>query len=137
MSSKRNGVVGNNVNRFAGRKKPDEDRFSTLKAWVHWATLNPLDDDQALMAKDVNDLFALLGTREAELAAAREDAEVPLAEAVKIINEVQGLLRMFTTNSSEIFKPIKEAYNKNAKFLSDNSELQNAYLTAWHGGGGK
>lgn len=49
-----------------------EDKFATLRAWVHWVLKNPISEDQELMAKSVNDLFSLLGTREAENKRLRE-----------------------------------------------------------------
>lgn len=67
--------------RFKGRPKPPEtDRFATLKAWVHWSLKNPVDEDQEAHAKATNDLFALLGTREAELTKLRGELERVKAE---------------------------------------------------------
>lgn len=66
-------------NRFKGRVKPEIDKFATLKAWVHWVLKNPLDEDQRLHAMATNDLFALLGTREAQLTA--KDARIAELEA--------------------------------------------------------
>jgi len=51
-----------------------------------------------------------------------------LEKAIESVNQVQGLLRGFTTNSSDIFAPIKEAWNVNARLLSDNFEEQTRYL---------
>lgn len=51
-----------------------KERFQTLKAWAHWAKANPVDDDQALMAKDVSNLFALLGNLEYRLG--EKDAQI-------------------------------------------------------------
>lgn len=59
--------------------KEQKANFDTLKAWCHWATLNPIDDDQALMAKTINDLFGLLGTRETQLRRVTEERDA-LAE---------------------------------------------------------
>lgn len=63
--------------RFKGRAKIEPDKFATLRAWVGWAMKNPIDDSQLEHARSTNDLFALLGTREAELAKTRAQ----LAEA--------------------------------------------------------
>lgn len=77
--------------RFKGRPKPPEkDRFATLKAWVHWASKNPLNDDQALMAKDVNDLFALLGVRDKQI----EESESSVAGLVEALEKENEELRV-------------------------------------------
>lgn len=47
------------------------DSFATLKAWVFWVLKNPIDEHQEAHAKATNDLFALLGSREAQLAKAQ------------------------------------------------------------------
>jgi len=43
-----------------------------LFAWVYWVLKNPLSEDQEDMAKSINNLFALLGTREAEIKKLKE-----------------------------------------------------------------
>lgn len=40
--------------------KQIEANLDLLKAWAHWAELNPIDDDQLQMARSVNFLFHML-----------------------------------------------------------------------------
>lgn len=35
----------------------NSDKLSTLKAWVHWVLLNPIDEDQKAHAEATNDLI--------------------------------------------------------------------------------
>lgn len=48
--------------------------------------------------------------------------------AIEAVNTVQNLIAPFQSNSSEILSPIKQAWNINARFLSDNFQLQTEYL---------
>lgn len=67
----------------------EPDWKDTLKAWVFWVLKNPVNDDQEALAKAVNDLFALLGTKEAKIAKLERQASrpVPEVEALKAENE--------------------------------------------------
>lgn len=55
-------------------------------------------------------------------------AEERARDAIKTVNAVQNQLRSYTTNSSPFLAGAKEAWNINARFLSQNGELQNEYL---------
>jgi hypothetical protein len=74
----------------------------------------------------ISRLQAQLAEAQAALKA-RDDA---LTQAVELINFSQRQLSGFTTNSSLIFGPLKELWNKNAGFLSQQFELQNKYIAA-------
>jgi phage I-like protein len=56
-------------------RKEEPQWMKTLKAWCHWVTLNPINEDQKDMAEAVNNLFSLLGTREARLAELEKELE--------------------------------------------------------------
>lgn len=47
---------------------------------------------------------------------------------IQLVNKVQECLGTFQTNSSDIFIPIRKAWNMNAKFLADNFKLQTEWL---------
>lgn len=53
-----------------------------------------------------------------------------LEDAVQAVNTMQTLLMQsgLVTNSGAVSTNIKLAFNRGAKFLSDNSEMQTAYL---------
>ena len=51
-----------------------------------------------------------------------------VAQAIKTVNEAQGLLRSYTTNGSEMLSGVRFAYNVNARFLAENFKFQNEYL---------
>ncbi len=64
-----------------GGREYHSESFKTLKAWTHWVLKNPLDEEQENHAKATNDLFSLLGTRDAQLA----KAQAALDEAAAIL----------------------------------------------------
>ncbi len=55
-------------------------------------------------------------------------AEAKLRVAIIAANEVQNKLGEFQSNSSSSFAPLRQAWNINAKFLSDNFQLQTEWL---------
>lgn len=57
-------------------RKSGEDKFKTLKLWCNWQKEYPSNDGQELLAKDVNDLFSLLGNKEAEIKELQEKLSV-------------------------------------------------------------
>lgn len=62
-------------------KRQDID---TLKAWVHWVSLNPVSEDQAELARAVNDVISQVGTwktkYEQATSKARNDSRVELKQ---------------------------------------------------------
>ncbi len=85
-----------------GGREYQSESFKTLKAWTHWVLKNPLDEEQENHAKATNDLFSLLGTRDAQLA----KAQAALDEAAAIIEsrdrEISRLRQDWLTARSEI-----------------------------------
>lgn len=71
--------------------------------------------------------IAYISLIEAE-AMARDARAEALSAGIANTNEVQSLLAPFMNNSSESFAPLREAWNRNAKFLSDNFREQTAWL---------
>lgn len=54
------------------REMTPEERAETLKAWLHWAKTNPVDDDQLQLAISIEE--AIAAEREAALAIVRAHA---------------------------------------------------------------
>ena len=81
-------------------------------------------------ASDFNKMYeehsALLAEKDKEIAKLR----AALEDAVQAVNTMQTLLMQsgLVTNSGAVSTNIKLAFNRGAKFLSDNSEMQTAYL---------
>lgn len=60
----------------------------------------------------------------------RWKVEEKLSSAIKTINEMQTRLSGFTTNSSDSFAPLKDAFNIGARFLSEHPWHQGEYLNS-------
>jgi hypothetical protein len=74
-------------------KEYQSESFKTLKAWVYWALKNPMNEDQEAHAKATNDLFSLLGTRDAQLAKAESRLSSAEAEIKRLREGLEGIIR--------------------------------------------
>jgi hypothetical protein len=91
-----------------------------IPALIH---MMPVSEHEAALSESVAMLARQAKTIE------QQDAKVAALErAVRDINRVQTLLMPFTHGSSTISERVREAFNINAKFLSDHPEEQNKFL---------
>lgn len=79
-----------------------------------------------LISQENTELKSIITNKDKELAKLR----AALEDAVQAVNTMQTLLMQsgLVTNSGAVSANIKLAFNRGAKFLSDNSEMQTEYL---------
>lgn len=117
------------------QKAADADKrqwFTTLKTWVHWVTINPLDEDQKEMASAINNLFSLLETAEAKLAQAQGgDPAAGDEEALELLDRAT-IYNNFTDPIGAAFfagrQSLRAEYKgEDAKFIVEKYEQLDAH----------
>lgn len=96
---------------------------------ANWADANPIKPSTlSVRLKSMEKLCSRVDKESQFTLMAVSDLKAKLATAVETINAVQNIIGPYSYGQGTVAQEFNKAWNLNAMFLTDNPELQNAYL---------